>query len=220
MAPRRGGKRKQWKRKPRKSKRSTVVVNRALAPIAQRYITKMKFAADISTDATGNYAINLNSIWDPLRTGGASPNQPYGRDQLALLYNRYRVVSCGWRITAPNAVSAMQFGTLPSNEVTAFTAFSDLRETPRAKYVMQHPGGPCIVIKGKSYIPSLVGRTKAQYMADDRYQALMTTNPNEAAILNITVANFNGVPITTGQVLNVLLEYTVEFFDVHILPSS
>lgn len=209
-------------RKARKGKKPTVNVNRALAPIAQRYICKMKFAADASTGVDGFLRLNLNSIWDPLRTGGVSPDQPYARDQLALLYNRYRVIACGWRLTTPNNGGNIQVGALPSNDVfgTVATPFSEIRENPRAKYFVQHNTGPAQLIKGKIYLPSLVGRTKTQYMADDRYQAQIDTNPLEAAILNIGVAATNGGMITTGQTVNVLLEYTVEFFDLKIFPSS
>lgn len=211
--------RKQVKRRFAK-KRPTVNVNRALAPIPQRYITKMKFAADVSTDNAGYLRINLNSIWDPLRSGSASPDQPYGRDQLAILYNRYRVISCGWRLTAPNSGGVIQVAALPSNEVYNASLIADMRENPRCKYFMQHNTGEVELLTGKTYIPSLVGRSKAQYMADDRYQADVTANPSELAVLNVAVGTASGTLLTTGQIINVLLEYTVEFFDVKSLPIS
>jgi len=214
---------KKGKRAPRRYRRKakpTVTVNTALAPIAQRYITKMKFAADVSTDAAGRLAISLNSIYDPLRAGTASPQQPYGRDTLASLYNRYRVISVGWRITAANNGGNIQFGAFPANEIVSVSDFSDLRETPRAKYFVQMAGGPTQLLKGKIYLPSLVGRTKTQYMADDRYQAQFDANPSELAILNLAAASTNGGLITTGQNVNLLLEYTVEWFDVKQLGPS
>lgn len=197
-------------------------MNRALAPIAQRYITKMKFAFDAATGADGFLRLNLNSTWDPLRTGGGLSAQPYGRDQLAGLYNRYRVISVGWRLTAPNNGGNIMIGALPSNETVggALTPFSEIRENPRAKYFVQHSTGTAQLLSGKVYLPSLVGRTKAQYMADDRYQAQVDASPVEAAILNICAAATNGGMITTGQIINLLLEYTVEWFDVKTLPRS
>nr|UOF82841.1 capsid protein [Cressdnaviricota sp.] len=214
----RGGKRapRRYRRKAKKA----VVVNRALAPIAQRYITKMKFAADVSTGADGFMRFNLNSIYDPLRSGSASPDQPYGRDTLATLYNRYRVISCGWRIQAPNTGGNIMVGCIPANETYTTTSFADIRENPRAKYYTQHATGAVQLLKGKVYIPSLVGRTKSQYMADDRYQSQIDANPVELAILNVGVAATNGGMLTTGQILNVLFEYTVEFFDIKTLTSS
>lgn len=198
-------------------------VNRALQPISQRYICKMKYADNVTTTAGGYFGLNLNSVWDPNRTGGG--HQPYGFDQLAVLYNRYRVISCGYRIQIglPSTYAVgVQVGSLPANETVILSgtpAFAELRENPRAKYVMVNPGAPATVLKGKVYLPSLMGRTKAQYMADDRYQALVTTSPLEAGILNIFTAGANDVPLE-GLNVSILLEYTVEFFDINKLAQS
>lgn len=211
----RGGKKRAGKKGWRKHKR--VVVNKALQPIPQRYICKMKYAEDVTSDALfGLYRFNLNSIWDPNRTG--TGHQPYAFDTLASLYNRYRVISCGYRITSPSSSATRQVGCIPTNEPVTFATFAELKENPRSKYVTQMPGGNTQVIKGKVYIPSLVGRTKSQYMADDRYQALTTTDPNELAILNIFTANQLGAAQQAD--INVLLEYTVEFFDIKPLAQS
>lgn len=212
--------RKQYKKrkyqKKRKMSGQKLVVNKAIQPIPQRYICKMKYSADVSTNASGQYLFNLNSTFDPDRSGIG--HQPYGRDTLAVLYNRYRVISCGWRITAPSSSTVVQCGVVPANEVITITSMDYVRENPRAKYFCQNPGGQALVLKGKVHMPSLVGRTTAQYMADDRYQALAGADPNELAILNIFTANSGGSALTAP--LNVLLEYTVEWFDVNTLQQS
>lgn len=193
-------------------------VNRGLQPIAQRYIAKMKYSETIATDATGNFQFNLNSIFDPNRSGIG--HQPYGRDTLATLYNRYRVIACGWRINAmlASGVTPVQVACMPANEVINWLSISELRENPRARYITQNPGSGTVTLSGKQYIPSLVGRTKSQYMADDRYQAEMGSSPSELAILNL----FSATPSDLGvpQTLQVLLEYTVEFFDIKHLGQS
>jgi len=185
----------------------------------------MKFAADVTTNGDGVYLLNLNSIWDPLRVGGGNPPQPYGRDQLALLYNRYRVISCGWRLHTLNdaAGAGVQFACVPSNDglpAPGAAGLSVFRAMPRCKYVVQHSTGDPKIISGKVYIPSLVGRNKTEYMSDDRYQAQIDSSPAELALLTIGAANNTGAMITTGRVFNVLLEYTIEFFDIKMqLPS-
>lgn len=202
-------------RKPKS--RTTVNVNKALQPIPQRYICKMKYAEDVTTDGvTGMYRFNLNSVFDPNRTGVG--HQPYAFDTLATLYNRYRVIACGWRITSPSSTANRQVGAIPSNEALTFGTFAELKENPRAKYVTQMQGGDAQLVRSKVYLPSLVGRTKTQYMADDRYQADVTSSPAELAILNILVANQTGAPVASD--VNVILEYTVEFFDVKPLVQS
>lgn len=213
---------KMYKRRARKSKprfrRKQINVNRALQPIAQRYICKMKYCETITTDATGNFQFNLNSIYDPNRTGLG--HQPYGHDTLQTLYNRYRVISCGYRIQAVQAYNSIpiQLAVQPANEILLPGTVSEMKENPRAKYVTVSPGAPAVYLKGKVYIPSLVGRNKAQYMADDRYQALFGASPGELAILNIKAQNLSDVD--QAFTINVLLEYTVEVFDIKHLAQS
>lgn len=217
MAPRKStGRRKAIRR--RGAKRSTVVVNNALHPIPQRYLTKMKYSEFVETAGlTGQYAFNMNSLFDPNRTGFG--HQPYGFDTLATLYNRYRVVSCGWRIQlAGDASSAYIITALPSNESVTSVSISEMRENPRCKYIQQNPGSAAVTLSGKCSLPSLMGRTKSQYMSDDRYSAIVSASPAELAILNLQTANTaDGI---IGTKLQVLLEFTVEWFDVKNLAQS
>ena len=209
-------------RRKKLARRPRVVVNRALNPVPQRYICKMKYSDLVQTDTNGQFQFNLNSIFDPNRTGVG--HQPYGHDTLQSLYNRYRVISCGWRIQATGVGSGatipVQIAAMAANEVLLFGTVSELRENPRAKYVVQNPGASAVVLSGKSYIPSLVGRTKAQYMADDRYQAQFGSSPSELAILNIVGSStFTDTP-SAGVLFNITLEYTVECFDMKHLTQS
>lgn len=202
----------------RAPKRSTVVVNRALHPIPQRFITKMKYSEYVDTGSlTGQYSFNMNSLFDPNRTGIG--HQPYGYDTLATLYNRYRVVSCGWRIQlAGDASSAFVLTSLPANEIVTSTSISEMRENPRCKYIQQNPGSAALTLHGKCSLPSLMGRTKSQYMSDDRYSANVGVSPAELAILNLQTANTaDGI---VGTKLQVLLEFTVEWFDIKNLAQS
>jgi len=209
------GKRKQWKRKPRV--RKTVNVNRALQPIAQRYICKMKYSETFNAAAISPYVrLNLNSIFDPNRSGIG--HQPYSHDTMATLYNRYRVISCSYVVRALSSTDALRFGALPANEAISWTTMSEFVENPRAKFRHTYPAGKQEVLRGNVYLPSLVGRTKAQYMADDRYQATMGSDPSELAILNIFGQNF--VDGNVQIFYTVELTYTVELFDVKNLSQS
>jgi len=209
MAPRT----KAPKRKaPKRKVRSTVVMNRALNPIPQRYICTMKYATTVVTDLGGNYIMRLNSLYDPDQTGGG--HQPYGYNTLESLYNRYRVINTSWRIQVPKTNEIVQVGCLPGNGLGAgFSNFSLLKETPRTRYFTQQPGGQCLTLSGGVGIASIVGRTKSQYMADDRYQALVTSNPSEDADLVIMVANVLDVA-QPNVAINIIMEFTAEFFDV------
>lgn len=194
------------------------------------------FTLDTSSSAVGTvvHRFRLNSLFDPNQTAGG--HRPYGFTQLLGdatvgapvpgLYNRYRVVSCTYNIYAApiNAGAAygqnIQITALAANELVGTTIGvngSALRENPRAKYITQTGGAPLRLLSGKVYLPSLVGRTKAQYMADDRYQAVYTANPDEAAILNVylnEIADSNGVALPVQARCNITMVYTVELFDV------
>lgn len=213
-----------WKSK-RKSGYKTLSLARTLNPVAQRAIAKHKYAQSFSISTsgtpTGLYQFNLNSMFDPDRSGVG--HQPYGRDQYATLYNRYRVISCSYRISAIDSLNnqAIQVTAIPTNTVSvSYPDNATAREQPRARYVIQNPGSPARMLVGRSYLPSLMGRTKAQYMADDNYQAQTGTNPAEFGILNVLVGNVGDQSIPLTAICTIELVYTVEWFDVITLPSS
>lgn len=215
---------KQYRRKPRAVRRKRFArrrprltnVNRSLQPIPARYICKMKYSENVTTDSNGHYVFNLNSVYDPNRTGIG--HQPYGFDVLSGLYNRYRVISCGWRISSPTA-SYRQIGCIPSNDLSILWDINELKENPRARYVVQSVGGGTMTLSGKQYIPALMGRTKSQYMSDDSYSSVVTTSPSELALLYIVTATNAGV-IEPGAQVQVLFEYTVEWFDIKRITQS
>lgn len=202
----------------RRNKRRGVKVLSGLNPIPARQIVKMKYAENINT-AVGtafNYTFNLNSIFDPNRTGIG--HQPYGHDALQTLYNRYRVISCSYVVTAYSGSTGICYGVMPGNEPVTFTTLAELRENPRSRYITQYPGGSTTKLVGKVYMPALVGRSKTQYMADDRYQAVFGASPNEQAILNLTGLDL--AEVGTSVNWTITLEYTVECFDVKPLAQS
>lgn len=211
---------------PRRTRRTgkgyKTLVNVGLNPIPQRYITKMKYCDSLPmpTAVLGvqSYRFNLNSIFDPNRTGGG--HQPYGHDTLQTLYNRYRVIGCSYTISAISSTYSLNVAALPSNEEVTVSSLSEAKEKPRAKFITQSPGGTIKTLKGYVSMPSLMGRTKAQYIADDRYQAQYGADPNELAILNIYAQNINDDTSAPAAQLTVVLEFLVESFDVKMLGLS
>lgn len=213
--------RKNRKGRSYRKKRSTLVVNKALAPFPQRLITKMKYSSSFNLTAispTWNW--NLNSLFDPDRAGIG--HQPYGYDQLSALYNRYRVISCSYVITGYPSDTGfskpIQICAVPVNQGTLIVNAGQAKENPRCKFVHQVPGGAVAKLRGKAYLPSIVGRTRGQYMADDRYQAEVGSNPQEAIILSVVASDYTNTNVNTE--LTITLEYVCEFFDVITQSSS
>lgn len=216
-------KRKYQKRVPRKIKhirrrRPTTNVNRALQPFSSRFITKLKYSEAFVLNVANNWTqtMRLNSLFDPNLTGVG--HQPYGFDQLAAIYNRYRVIATSYCINAYSGTSPIRFACIPVNDAPPINNLSELCENPRAYWKLQYPGGDTQYIKGKTSIPSLMGRTKQQYMADDRFQAEVTSSPLEAALLYIT-----GQSMTDSSAdftMTLTMEFTVEFFDPKPIDQS
>lgn len=223
---RKGVAKKGWK-KSKRGFNTKLTVNRAIQPYAQRYICTMKYAESVglTTNASilAQHNFNLNSIFDPNRTGIG--HQPYGRDELYAIYNRYRVIGCKYTISAYNAASSGDaysvIAALPSNEEVSLSGgLPQAQETPRCKYITQAPNAPLRVLQGYVNLPALVGATKTQYMTDDDYQANFDSSPASFAILNIYAGAITGASETNTTKLNVVLEYTVECFDPKQLPGS
>lgn len=209
--------------------RKTVNINRALQPFAQRYISRMKYSEQLVQIGPGSggltqFVFNLNSIFDPNRTGIG--HQPYGHDSLQAIYNRYRVVKCSYVISSLSTGGSSGdaysiIAALPANEVMSIGGgVAEVQENPRCKFITQAPNAPLKVLKGTVDIASLVGRSKSQYMADDRYQATYGSSPNELAILNVFTGLLGGTAETMTAKLNVVLEFTVESFDIKNLVQS
>lgn len=212
------GKRRAYRKKPMWKKRGqrTTLVNTSLRPVPTRFITKHKYAeaVTLSTAGLNVYKWNLNSLYDPNRTG--TGHQPYGYDQIGLLYNRYRVISCKYVVSGIADSSNIAVACLPANDTaTVISNVSEARENPRCKYLVQNPGGTLKVLKGNVYLPALTGRTKTQYMSADSYQAQVGASPTELMVLNVFGQGLNDDPtFAPGITFNILLEYTVEWFDV------
>lgn len=220
---------KRWRGKKFVKKARKVMVNKALQPIPQRFIAKLKYSTSVAVSTVGTplgtYRFNLNSIWDPDRTGLG--HNPYSHDTFQTIYNRYRVIGCHYNISVQNISASIgndtrttQLIALPANDTIGALTGGEARETPRCKYILQCINAPTRNLKGYVDIKSLMGRNKSQYMADDRYQAPFGSDPAELAILNVYCGNIADLPENQNYSLNVTLHYVVEMFDIKILPQS
>jgi len=213
---------KNYRKRVNKSRSVTLVNTSGLSPLPSRYISKHKYAETVTLNGLGglqSYVWNLNSMWDPNRTGVG--HQPYGYDQLSNLYNRYRVISCRYVVSGISDSAKIQVCALPSNEPSPISNCSEARENPRAQYIVQNPDGLLKVMKGYVSLPKLMGRTTTQYMGDDRYQADIVSSPQELALLQIYTQGLNDDPtFNPAPTINILLEYTVEWFDIKTLDQS
>lgn len=212
----------------RRGYKAVNLVGNSMNPIPHKMIASHKYCETVevalSSQTIGQYNFNLNSTFDPNRSGIG--HQPYGRDTYALLYNRYRVLGVKWNASVINSNAGIttQLTGIPANEVlTGITTNAYAREIPRAKYIIQSPagaGGPLKNLRGYTKISSLMGLTDKQYRANENAQAQNGADPIEAAILNLFVGSAVDSSATFTGYLVIEMIYIVEWFDPKHLDQS
>lgn len=204
----------------KKSKLRNKVPNGA-APLARKHIVRLKYTEVIdwspTTLQTLSQQYRLNSVYDPNVTGVG--HQPYGFDQLAALFNHYRVFKCSWHVAFAPSNDRLHIAVGPVNGSSTFSSVESLGEFPSAvSRVLGYSGGIPCVFKGSCYLPRLTGATSVQYRTDDRYSSIVSDNPAEAMNLNIAVYNPSGSTVATS--MTITLVYHTEFYDPLVLGPS
>lgn len=178
--------------------------------------------AQTSGAADKDRVYNLNSIFDPDETGGA--HKPLGYDQYNTFFNRYRVWGVRVRVTfAPKpSVTSSQFvvGISGTNSISAVTDIDNALEQAGASSRVVSPQAGPVTLTKYFLLRRIVGQSIAQYK-DDRFQALMSTNPAERIGLHVLFGTATGgVAGDTVLDYRVDLDYRVELFDPHIVAGS
>lgn len=193
----------------------TSYIPKAMGFIAPRQICRLKYSENfnlsLASSATQQQVFNLNSLFDPNRTGVG--HQPYGYDQLATLYNRYRVYKSYWIITVPATDQPLYVVAVPVNGVHTFTNNTDACEYPRGVHkAIAYNGGQVTYLKGRISLPKLGGVKKSQYWDDDRYAAAtFSADPTETLTLSVVITNPGTA--TTSIKFNVTLLMRCEVWD-------
>lgn len=153
----------------------------------REFLVKMKYhhLGSFSTTASiaNDRVFNLNSIWDPDRTGVG--HQPQSRDQWASLYNRYRVdkVKVTLRGTT-DSTHGMVYGMIPTNNASGINDTDQFGEANRSISAIGTLATP--VFLQKTYDLAVInGVPHSTYRADDRFQSLFTTSPSEVICLHV-----------------------------------
>jgi hypothetical protein len=189
-----------------------------------KYMT-LKYTDVVTTSLATTVGVsqvyNLNSLFDPDRTG--TGHQPYGFDQMSALYNRYRVLKTRWRICfSPSsltyAISVIPMNGLLAASVTNLATFVTAAESPRAVNWEQGASGQSHLISGQVPLNNLTGVTSTEYLADDRFEAIVTASPSEVMVLQVVLYNPSGSTISINYVVD--LYYEVDMHDPIIQAGS
>lgn len=208
--------------KRRTVRRSQAVVSRT-SPVPDIFKTQLHY-----TDlVTINYALALaykqyraNSIFDPDYTGAG--HQPMGHDQLALLYNKYRVTGLKYEVIFSNTSPVYQGEVIVQfrPNLTLSATFDDAMESPYRTYKVlgAETSGP-VTLRGTVALDKVYGVSRKYFLNDDVFQANIGANPSSTIAMNVYAQNQ-----TTGTALTVLarvnLVYMVEFYERKVLGQS
>ena len=218
----------QKKSKPYKTSMSRSIAGGYGAFISPRIRTVLKYNESKSITSTAgivnDYQFRLNSIFDPDYTGGG--HQPLGRDQLAGLYNRYRVDKVAVSVTFhKNSESAcIGHAICANNSSTGFTnPWNAITEQSNVSWKVDSASTAGsvskVTLKRVFHLNKVTGVSLGKYRDDDRYQADIASNPAEEIMLHICNCDILEAS-SSNTIMQVNLRYYVEFFDPHVVAQS
>lgn len=213
-------------RKTKQRKRQTGSTTNKVAvlkcPFPQRMFTQLVYYQEIDVNPASffySYQFNLNSLYDPDRTGIG--HSPHFYDQLTggVLYNRYRVHACQWEMLITGLDVASSVVCLPMNGLTAPSTMAAMAESPYASTTVINAissGGKILhKFKKKMKISTIIG----EKLNDDRDQALYNANPVNSCVLHTRVETLDGTNLTRLH-FQVRLRYFCELFDLNPVDAS
>lgn len=209
-------------RRYRRKNRLTKMVSRT-CPIPDRFYTTLKYNDLISfTTSTSPvwHLFNMNSVFDPDATSGSN-HQPFGRDQLATLYERYRVYSTSFSVEFINE-NALTFdaGFILKSTSSTTTLISTAREKPYSKFmILGEQTSNQRRLRGYCNCAKILGVTKERYRVDDHFQAAVASNPPLSPYLHVGVQACNRTGVNTVY-CSVTIYYKVCFFQRVPLTQS
>ncbi len=178
------------------------------------------YNANMSSDGTTTWTVGSGALTVGV-TNAYSPingtHQPYGWDQMAGLYRRYKVVGLSYRITmvtyAASTAMAIVVREVPVNENAAIgaTDLATIIERPGARWKVTTAGnGAPPVIENTVDIPALLGVSVDQFDANvEDYSALCTAAPSRYPYIQIGAC---GTPVSSTCHVVIECVYTVNFW--------
>jgi hypothetical protein len=186
-------------------------------------VRNMKYTAylnlgTVTSGSTFLTVFRLNSIFDPDKTN--TGHQPYFYDTASLIYNKYVVLSCNWRVCVPSTSQVLEYcvaavnGSFPA--LSGSADFQTMSEYPCAE--IKPCSGVPSVLSGRIDNWVLTGKTKAKYLSDDVYAALFSASPAEGMELGIMTFNVDASSATHR--ISVELNYKVQCYDPILQSAS
>jgi len=201
------------------------LINSKSFPFARTVTRKLRYCDFVTMNpglgGVGSYSFACNGLHDPNITGIG--HQPYGYDQMGLLYNHYEVLSSRIKITIPS--SDYLIPTILLTKVDADGNFNTvnpalLMEQPDVKFTIGIPEQvKAMVVKNSWSQKKYFGDRKS---GDSTLCGSITsaTNPTDMSFFLIGFGPMD--PLFDGPLVQVAVEmdYVVRFFEPKELTSS
>lgn len=185
----------------RKRRNTTTVMMRGLNIVPDKYFCKLVYQTPFTlNDAVGGvdtyFTLRGNSIYDPDYTGVG--NQPVGRDELATLYNKYKVLASSVVIdflpAATNNASTV-LTVIPKTIATYTTIRQDI-QNPYCHYKYGGNSASTVYTRLKHFMKSskIHGDSNCN---DEDYESSMTVDPpTNVWYWHIGAIGVNSAPFT------------------------
>lgn len=216
-------KKRAYRPRRRKVRRSRPTISKALmpTPFPMRMFTKLGYHQNTNRAPAAlidEFQYRMNSIYDPDYTTGG--HQPMFHDELAAIYDRYRVHGFGYKITVSGSNTPIRVAVVPVNGAAAPVDIEDCSEMKYSKNTivnaMANGYGAIRTFKGYFNIAKILG----EKLTDDRDQAPMGSNPSNILLFNVMVSTLDGATNITGYNITIDFTYFVELFDRKAITGS
>lgn len=194
---------------------------------SERIFTKLKYSEIlIFTSTAGAITDNIysqNDLFDPNVTG--TGHQPMGFDQLAVLYNRYRVFGSKVTLRCSQTGTGTQqalTGTVSLQSTASVTPSTAIGVPPERDSTITRTVGAAGesngILSAAAKVGTARGVTATAVRNDPAYSAIVTTDPATQTYWHIYYNTADGATTSTCTI-NVLIEYDCEFFS-RVMPAG
>jgi hypothetical protein len=187
--------------------------------VPDRYYTHLSYSfipyVILSAQSSNNLLVAFNSAYDPDKSGVGG--QPAGFDELAFLYDRYRVHSSRIEVALAYSTSPMSIVVVPTTAATLPTTVAAAMDNPRCNYMIISSSNYKSQMFSELSVKELYGIQSINQ--DDLFQALVTADPGRLAYWRIMAVAWDGATSTTTTI-TVRVTYDIEFFDRRELAQS
>lgn len=207
-----------WKKGP-----STVTAVKTLA-VPDRMLLKLPYyeSKTMSGNPAAYYDWNLNSIYDPNRSGVG--HQPLGYDQYGKLFNRYRVYGVTARFSCTNLGDVpVRIGIVSDNIASGAPYLSDESkfEQPHMKSFLlgNSQGMNTRTFKTFMSCAKIQGSPKSRYNSDNQFQSTWGASPQEIICAHVVASSLDPL-VALNIAWDVHFIYHMEAFDRVTLSIS